>query len=158
LNFKLRPVTDADEEFLYRLYEATYGQQFALLPLAPAQRDALVRMQFEAQHSGYRQQCPASDDYIIVMEGEPSGRLWQDDSQPGGLRVLDVAILPEYQRRGLGAAVLRQTVEHARRAGKAVRLSVARDNLHALDLYQRLGFRINHADEVYLQLELPAAG
>ena len=151
--FILRPVTDADEEFLYRLYEATHGQQFALLPIAPAQLEALVRLQFNAQRSGYRQQYPASEDAMILVDGEPSGRLWLDDRSSDHLHVLDVAILPEHQGGGLGSAVLRLVIEQASRAGKAVTLHVARMNVRALEFYRRLGFEVSSEDEVYLELK-----
>jgi len=153
LPFTLRPVTGADEEFLYRLYEATHGQQFALLPLAPAQLEALVRMQFNAQRTGYRQQYPASEDSVILTGGEPSGRLWLDDSSRTYLHVVDVAILPEHQGAGLGSAVLRLVMEQASRAGKTVTLHVARMNVRALEFYRRLGFKVSSEDEVYLELK-----
>lgn len=151
--FILRPVTDADEEFLYRLYEATHGQQFALLPLAPAQLEALVRMQFNAQRTGYLQQFPASEDAIILTGGERAGRVWLDNSSPAYVHVLDVAILPEQQGAGLGSSVLRLVMEQAGRAGKAVTLHVARMNVRALEFYRRLRFEVSSEDEVYLELK-----
>jgi ribosomal protein S18 acetylase RimI-like enzyme len=153
LQFTLRPVSGADEEFLYRLYEATHGQQFTVLPLAPAPLEALVRMQFNAQRSGYRQQYPASEDSLILIGGEPAGRLWLDDSSSVSSHVLDVAVLPEHQGRGLGGAVLRYVIERASRAGKAVTLQVARMNVRALEFYRRLGFTATGEDEVYLEMK-----
>jgi ribosomal protein S18 acetylase RimI-like enzyme len=145
--FTLRLVEDSDEPFLYHLFASTKGQQFALLPLDPAQLDALIRMQFDAQRMGYRAQFPASQDFIITLAGEPAGRLWLDESG-AAVRVLDIAIAPAQQGQGLGRAVL----QHVIQLGKPVRLSVARTNTRALQLYQRLEFRIVHEDDVYLEL------
>lgn len=153
MQFTLRPVADRDEEFLYRLYEATHGQQFALLPLVPAQREALVRMQFNAQRGGYRQQYPSSQDFIILEGSEPCGRIWLDWSLPRHLHLLDISILPERQGTGLGAAVLRQSMEQARNAGKPMHLYVARMNAGAFELYRRLGFEVTGGDEVYLEMK-----
>ena len=152
MQFTLRPVIDTDEAFLYRLYEATHGQQFALLPLAPSQREALVRMQFDAQRHGYRQQYPASQDAIILAQDKPCGRVWLDFSQPEYLHLLDIAILPEYQGTGLGTAVLQQMMEQARHARKPMHLHVARLNVGAFHLYCRLGFEVTAEDEVYWEL------
>lgn len=109
-------------------------------------------MQFQAQRSGYRAQYPASQDFLILIDGEPAGRLWLDDSSRACVHVLDVAILPERQGAGLGSAAIRQAMEQASRAGKAVTLHVARMNVRALDFYRRLGFEVSGEDEVYLEM------
>jgi ribosomal protein S18 acetylase RimI-like enzyme len=153
LAFTLRPVASTDDDFLYHLYGATHGQQFALLPVAPAQLDALLRMQFHAQRSGYRQQYPASQDFVVLVDGQPGGRVWLDDSQPQHLHLLDIALLPRHQGSGIGAAVLRQVMEQASRAAKAVTLHVARMNARALEFYQRLGFTVSGGDDVYVEMK-----
>ncbi len=152
MQFTLRPVSDADEEFLYRLYEATHGQQFALLPLPAGQLDALLRMQFSAQRAGYRQQYPSSQDFIIQVNGEPCGRVWLDLTQTQHLHLLDIAILPAHQGTGLGSAVLRQSMEQARQARKPMHLYAARMNAGAIELYRRLGFEVTGQDEIYLEM------
>lgn len=151
--WSLRPASDADEGFLYRLYESTRGQQFQLLPLPPEQIEALVRMQFNAQRGGYRQQYPASEDSIILVNGEPAGRVWLDGSSPVELHLLDIAILPKYQARGLGTEVVRQTMEEARAAGKTMSLHVSRTNVRAFDLYRRLGFEVTGGDEMNVEMK-----
>src|SRR4051812_19114238 len=52
----LRPITDADLSFLYKVYASTRAQEMALVPWSDAQKQAFVRMQFEAQHKYYREQ------------------------------------------------------------------------------------------------------
>lgn len=151
VSFELRLAEPSDEPFLLELYGATYGQQFALVPLAPAQREMLVRMQFNAQRSGYRQQFPASQDYLILTGGERAGRLWLDES-PDEARVIDISIAPAQQGRGLGRAVLEHVIANAATAGKRVRLSVARMNARAFELYLRLGFEVSGEDEVYVEM------
>lgn len=150
--FTLRPVASTDDDFLYRLYEATHGQQFTLLPLAPAQLEALLQMQFHAQRSGYRQQYPASEDFIILIDGQPAGRVWLDDSQPLQLHLLDIALLTQQQGGGTGTAVLRQAMEQAALSGKHMHLHVARMNVRAFEFYRRLGFEVTGGDEVYIAM------
>lgn len=157
MRFTLRPVQSADEDFLYRLYEATHGQQFLLLPLSPEHRDALVRMQFHAQRTGYAQQYPASRDSIIEVDGEPVGRLWLDAEAGSQAHLVDIAIWPGQQGRGIGAAVLRWILETAA-SGKAVTLHVARMNVRAIEFYRRLGFIETGGDEVYASMRAAASG
>lgn len=50
-----------------------------------------------------------------------------------------MAVLPDWRRRGVGAALLAATLDAARRRGwKALRLSA---QIHALPFYARFGFR-----------------
>lgn len=98
--FQLRLVEDSDEPFLYDLFASTKGQQFRLLPLAPAQLDGLVRIQFDAQRVSYRQQYPASEHSIILFEGQPVGRLWLDDGADE-LWIIDIVIHPQFEGRGI---------------------------------------------------------
>lgn len=156
MQITLRPANAVDDPFLYRVFAATHGQQFALLPLEPTQREALVRMQFDAQRSGYAAQHPAAEDFIVLADTEAVGRLWLDGSSPGQLHILDLAILPEHQRRGAGMTVLRRAMDQAAAAGKAVTLNVARMNLRAIEFYRSLGFEFTGGDEVYLAMRWQA--
>ena len=52
-----------------------------------------------------------------------------------------MGITPEYRNRGLGTALLYQSLEGFRRAGVArVYLEVTAENTGAMRLYRRLGF------------------
>jgi ribosomal protein S18 acetylase RimI-like enzyme len=151
LSFELRLVESSDEPFLFQLYASTHGLQFAVLPLAPAQRDGLVRMQFNAQRTGYRAQFPSSEDFIVTLAGEPAGRLWLDESG-AAVRVVDIAIAPAHQGRGLGRAILERVIVQACESGKPVSLTVARTNTRAFELYRRLGFEVCAEDQMYVEL------
>jgi ribosomal protein S18 acetylase RimI-like enzyme len=138
-HFELRLVETSDEPFLFELYESTRGQMFALAALEPGQREMLVRMQFEAQRRGYRQQHPNSREFIVMAGGERVGRLWLEESEEAA-RVVDITVAPARQGNGLGTAVMEDVIERARRAGRPVRLSVDKMNGRAYELYRRLGF------------------
>ncbi len=137
MQFTLWHAGPPDRGFLYRLYEGTRGQQFAQIALPPAQLEALVRMQFSAQQTGYRDQYPRSL-----------------DESAAEIAIVDIAILPEYQRCGLGTAVLARIVNDAARVGKTVRLRVDRMNFGAARLYRRLGFEVVSGNDVCEEMEL----
>ena len=151
--FELRLAEATDEPFLVELYTSTHGQQFALLPLAPAELDTLLRMQFNAQRTGYRQQYPQSQDFIIMVDGKAGGRVWLNESATEVL-VVDIAVLPQHQGRGYGTAVLQQLIDDARRTGRTVRLHVDRMNVRAAQLYRRLGFQVRSENEIFEEMEL----
>jgi ribosomal protein S18 acetylase RimI-like enzyme len=152
LHFALRPANASDELFLHCLYESTHGQRFALLPLAVAQRESLVRMQFDAQRTGYRQQYPRSEDFVVVIGDRPAGRLWMDEGGQN-IVVVDIAIAREHQGRRIGTEVLQHVIERAEAAGKSVRLTVDRMNARAFGLYRRLGFEVCGGDDVYIEMQ-----
>ena len=62
------------------------------------------------------------------------------DWGPAEVHLVDIALLPTWTGRGIGSALVRDLVEHARASNRAVVLEVARDNHRALALYRRLGF------------------
>jgi ribosomal protein S18 acetylase RimI-like enzyme len=108
-------------------------------------------MQFTAQHQAYLGQFPAADFQIILWQERPIGRLYIE-RRTDEIRCIDIALLPEYRRAGIGTAVLQDLLAEAARAGKPFRLHVAKFN-RARRLYERLGFMTLEDDGVYLFME-----
>jgi ribosomal-protein-alanine N-acetyltransferase len=58
-----------------------------------------------------------------------------------GAEIESLAVLPRFRERGIATALLKRTIERARRAGAAaVSLMVRRKNAPAIRLYRSLGF------------------
>jgi ribosomal protein S18 acetylase RimI-like enzyme len=143
----LRPAEAADAEFLFRVFASTRAPELALAGLPAAQIEALLRLQFRAQDEQYRAQHPGAEDSVVLVEGEPAGRLRV--ARDGRVIVLlDIAILPEHRGRGLGRALVRELQDEAATFGVPLRLHVARTN-PATALYLRLGFVPDGGDDVY---------
>lgn len=139
LELSFRDAEKADDPFLLHLYGTTHGQELRLLSLPALHLAAMTGMQFEAQRQAYRSQYPNSQRLLVLREGNPIGYLCFDMG-PEELRILDIALLPEYQGRGCGTAIFTTLIDRARRLQIPLRLSVQRSNAEALRLYRRVGF------------------
>src|SRR5690606_24008451 len=88
---------------------------------------------------------------IIMIDGEPIGCFRLE--RYGNYDSLDyVALLPAFQRRGIGTALIRKVMASAAVRGVPVRLSVLKAN-PARELYERLGFEVTGWDDVRWYLE-----
>jgi len=151
MSFSLRKATLEDEEFLCAVYSNTRADEMALTGWDDAQQELFLKMQFITQQRFYRMQDPEPDQQVILLGGEPVGRLVVIKTE-GEVRLVDIALLPAFREAGVGTLVIRQLLEEAAEAAKPVRLQVERTN-HAARLYERLGFvRIGETD-THFQME-----
>jgi ribosomal protein S18 acetylase RimI-like enzyme len=137
------------------VYASTRTEELAPLAWTEGEKAAFLRMQFAAQHRYYRESYTSSRFDVVLVDGRPAGRLYVA-RWPEEIRVIDVALLPEFRRRGVGTALLRMLLDEGAERGLPVRIHVERQN-PALALYERLGFRLLEDRGVYLFLECRAA-
>ena len=139
VSVSLRTVTSADREFLVAVYGGTRAQELAQVEWDEGQKEAFVRWQFERQEEEYNQRYPNARYDVILVDGVPAGRLWigVDDKQ---IRLLDIAIIPEFQNRGVGTKLLHQLMAEATESNKVLRHMVFVLNDNAYRFYERLGF------------------
>jgi len=149
---RLRPAIDDDREFLFALYCTTRADELDGWGWAPAQRDAFLKMQFDAQARSYRAQYPAADHSIILREEHPVGRLFVARAD-GELRLVDIALMDDYQRLGIGGSLIRELMQRASSENLILRLSVLASNAAAIRLYERLGLRRTGGDQLYSSFE-----
>jgi ribosomal protein S18 acetylase RimI-like enzyme len=142
-----RPIAEADLPFLGGLYASTRTEELAVVPWPDAEKTAFLDHQFRAQHAHYQEHYPGADWLVIVLAGEAVGRLyvarWAREH-----RVIDIAFMPEHCGQGLGTALMRDLMDEAQAAGKAVTIHVEKFN-PALRLYRRLGFETIEDKGVY---------
>lgn len=138
MKISLRSVQPEDEPFLYDVYASTRTEELALVDWSDEQKSAFVRQQFEAQTRHYREHYPTATLDLILVDSEPAGRLYVD-RWPGEIRVVDIVLLPPYQRKGIGERLLREVQAEAAASGRPVTIHVERFN-PAQQLYARLGF------------------
>jgi GNAT superfamily N-acetyltransferase len=116
----------------------------------PEQTQAFLRQQFSAQHQWYTTQYDNASFHVVVVDGQPAGRLYVA-RWPEEIRIIDIALLPAYRGQGVGSALLAELIAEAATAGKPLTIHVERFN-PALRLYLRLGFTVTEDKGVYLLL------
>ena len=144
----LRPTTEADREFLLLVYEASRQEELDQVAWPPGQREWFVRMQFDAQDQEYRRLSPHAAFDVIEVGGRPAGRLYVDRGADDALRIIDIALLPEFRGAGIGGRLIKELQEEAAASGRTVTLHVEVHN-RAVRLYERLGFVGADAEGVY---------
>jgi ribosomal protein S18 acetylase RimI-like enzyme len=142
-----RSVTDADLPFLARVYASTRAEELAVVPWSVEEKQVFLDMQFRAQHQFYQRHFAGAAWFIILRSGEAIGRLYLD-RQPSQHGIIDIALLAPHRRQGLGAALMRDLLDEAADAGKAVTIHVEKNN-PAMRLYRRLGFETVEDQGVY---------
>lgn len=147
----LRPATDEDYGFLARVYASTREEELAFTNWSIEEKTLFCQSQFDAQTAHYQLHYPGAEYQVVLHDGVPAGRLsavrW-----PGEIRIMDIALLPEFRRRGIGTSLLQDLMAEAGEAGKTLSIHVERFN-PALNLYVRLGFELAEDKGVYLLME-----
>lgn len=152
---ELRPSTEADRGLLFEVYAATRAAELAQVDWSDGDRRAFLAMQFDAQDSHYRTYYPGATFDVVVVDGEPAGRLYVD-RWPAEIRVVDIALLPQYRNAGIGTLLLRRVMAEAAAGKGKVSIHVEVFN-PARRLYSRLGFTAV-ADGIHILMEWEPGG
>ncbi|MEA2717334.1 MAG: hypothetical protein QOI99_1651 [Actinomycetota bacterium] len=152
-DLELRPVGPGDDELLCRIYRSTRDAELSQLDWSDAQKDTFVRMQFEAQRRHYEDHYEGASFDVVLVDGTPAGRLYVARG-PEEIRIVDIALLPEYRRAGIGTDLLRRVLEEGAVARKRVSIHVESSN-PARRLYERLGFALVADSGVHVLMTRP---
>ena len=118
-----------------------------------ASRDAFLRSQAEAQDTDYRTRCPNAEFLVVTVDGTDVGRLYRVELPGGELRLMDIALFPEWRGRGIGTQLIDDLVTEARQRRLLLSLHVEHSN-PVRRLYERLGFVVAAEDAVNSRMEL----
>lgn len=146
----LRPVEAGDDELIYQVYASTRAEEMALVDWSAEQQEAFLRMQVGAQTDHYKIHYPQAEYHIIEREDAPIGRLITERSKDSIL-IIDIALLPEYRKMGIGTAILKDLMGAAEREKRSIVLRVEFFN-PALQLYARLGFAKTREMSIYHEM------
>jgi ribosomal protein S18 acetylase RimI-like enzyme len=141
----LIPASRADEAWLEQLRRAVYLElHFATW----GQWD-------EARHARHCSEClERGGIFCVEIDGERAGMI-QLIEHADAIEVAEIQMAPPYQGRGIGSALLRDTVRRAHAGGRRVVLSTGLQNHRAFALYRRLGFRHVGKNDTHDLLEYP---
>jgi ribosomal protein S18 acetylase RimI-like enzyme len=145
-----------DEQFLCRLYATTRIAEMALTGWPAEQQEAFLRQQFQFQTLHYRRYYSGASFEIILQDERPIGRIY---IHRGGddIRLMDIALLPEYRGSGIGTWIMHNLLDESARSQKPVTLHVEPYN-PAVRLYLRLGFRLVEQRGMNLFMEWRGGG
>jgi len=116
-------------------------------------RDYLARMRSSAKQTNFLRLASATSDWANVPF---AGYVWQQDGRLVGnvsiipyyvrgrrfYLIANVAVHPDYRRRGIAHDLTNQAVEYSRQRGSpSVWLHVREENYPAVTLYEKLGFQ-----------------
>ena len=154
----LRPERADDEGFLAELFRGSALAELALMPVADAVKEALVRMQFDSQTATYRGRFPHARFDIVEQHGQPIGRLVVDPGGEAGC-IVDFALLAECRGHGIGTTILAAVMRQFARLRRRVLCKVLANNEASLRMCRHVGFVQIGVVPPFLQLEWrPPAG
>jgi ribosomal protein S18 acetylase RimI-like enzyme len=88
---------------------------------------------------------------IIECDGQAAGGLLVE-LKPDSVYIHELQMMPEYQQRGIGTAVIQGVIGDAAHRGMAVTLSVVPANPRARQLYERLGFYVTAVEPPFYRM------
>lgn len=126
VEWRLRPAKEADRDFLFDLHRRAMRDYVELL----------WGWDEVAQQRLFDERFVSRQYQVIQADGEDMGVLQLRD-RPGEVVLDPIELLPAWQGKGIGTAIIRSLLAQ----GKAVSLRVLTSNPRAAALYERLGFR-----------------
>ena len=145
MHYSLRPASDTDYDFLYRLNEATMR---GYVTQSYGRWDDAV----QAQH--FQDRFDAAKIRIVMVADRDIGMV-EIETTDCELVLANIRIAAEYQRRGVGTTIINDILAEAHRYGYPVRLRVLKVN-PARHLYERLGFSlVGETPTSYVMRALP---
>ena len=138
MDFTIRPYRRGEEEYVARLHERLYSEEYGWGP-------EFVRYAVEIpRHFAAKGRNDREELFIAEQNGRPVGSLMlcaSDDPDVGQLRVF--AVEKDCRRQGIGAALLQAALDKAESAGyRTLMLWTADAVTDALRKYEALGFRV----------------
>jgi GNAT superfamily N-acetyltransferase len=151
----LKPVRPDDNDFLYDVFCTTWQDEVAALPNQNLARHVL-RIQHTAQERRFDNRYAGHRRFVVTHDGERVGRFYLFASG-SMLTIVDLTLLPEFRRRGIGTQLVRDLMREASADGHRISMRVARRNEMSMDVYASLGFELVASDDLDHYFEWPAA-
>jgi ribosomal protein S18 acetylase RimI-like enzyme len=142
----LKPARPDDNDFLYEVFCTTWQDEVAALPNQNLARHVL-RIQHTAQERRFDNRYPGHRRFVVSHDGERVGRFYLFASG-SVLHIVDLTLLPQFQRRGVGTRLVRDLMTEASSDGHRVSMCVPRRNGTPLELFASRGFDLVSSDDL----------
>lgn len=152
MNLTLRPEAETDIPFLLELYAESRAAELRAVPWTRDQKQEFLESQFMLQRKHYYQHYEGAAFDLILLEGQPIGRLYVHRDIE--IRLMDIIVSPPYQQRGIGKWCFEQLFLEAQNTGLDITLHVELNNF-ARAWYARLGFSEleEEASGIYIKMQ-----
>jgi ribosomal protein S18 acetylase RimI-like enzyme len=150
-DIRLQPVAERDLPLLLKIYSSTREEEMKLTGWTDEEKAEFLQMQFNLQHQYYQMNYSKASYDKVIYQGKEAGRFYVD-RRGDEIRIVDIALLPEFRRKGIGRRLMRSIMEEGLKKGIPVSLHVERFN-PALEFYERLGFRIIDETDVHCLMQ-----
>ena len=134
MKLELKKVNDSDLDFLIELRNLTMIDQLEKAGFKLSEQENLLRVKSYFENA-----------YIILQSDNKAGMIKYIETDYC-LEIIQFQILPTYQRKGIGKAVINRLCADVRLSGKKIKLKVLKTN-PAKDLYEQIGFKTVDSDE-----------
>jgi len=152
LRVSLRRATESDFSFMESLYRHSREAELAMTPFSEEQKALFIRQQFSAQTQHYLAHYANDFFNIVEVDGVPAGRFYVD-YWSSEIRIVDIALMPEFQGKGLGSFLMKKVLSEGTEKNQPVTIHVEQNN-PAKRLYERLGFtEKSRFNDVYILME-----
>ena len=141
MSWKLRPASEDDRHFLYRLHVTTMRDVIE----SPGGWDE------EWQRADFEKRFQESAYFVVEADEIAVGTVCVE-RRPDCLYILELQLLPAYQSLGIGADVVRSIIRDAAAEHLSVALSVVQANTRARRFYERLGFEVADEDPPFIRM------
>ena len=135
-----KPATQEDHSFIHRVHRLAYR--------------AMIECQFgywdEVRQSGILDCDLATDRYELVLwKGRRCG-YYSYSFDGGRIHLINFAIHPQYQRRGIGGRILKHLKVRAQQKNRPLSLGAYKTNTGARRFYERHGFKKSGETTVHI--------
>lgn len=142
MKLHLRNAQEADKAFGQRIHHKAY---YDVIMSQYGEWDT------NTQNAYYEQVWYSSPHQIIELDGKPIG-CFSKECHRNHIFLSEIQLFPAYQNRGIGTLLIQQLQDESRTLKRPIRLQVLKEN-RALQLYQRLGFRVIGKTKAHLKMQ-----
>lgn len=136
MHFTLQKATTDDSDFFYHV-KKTVLQGYI---------EEIWGWDEAFQQQFHRDNYSTANCSIIYVDGVAAGTV-EVKEDAGVIFISSLYLLPAYQRKGIGTAIVEQCIANAKASNKRVALEVLKINVQAQKLYKALGFTLTERDE-----------